>query len=241
MTTLNETNPESASRASQLLLRVWHPDCWTLQATERADAGLVAHGVYQTDETTSARCTAYADSRDDIGELVEAIEGSPLTDSVERVHEYFNPTLRGNSTAGNTTEELLVKYQSCNSIYDAFVRRGFVPEEEIRIHGGEEYWTVLITQDRTEIRRRLDSIREEMGAEIAVEGMKSPDTQTSYHTSGDRLSERQREVFKLAQREGYYAWPREVSAIELADELGLAKTTLLEHLRKAEAKLLGSR
>lgn len=240
MPTLSETGSNASSGVSQLLLRIWHPDCWTLEATEQTEAGLVAHGVYQTDETTSARCTAYADSRDEIRELGEVIEESPLTDSVERVHEYFNPALQGNSAAGNTTEEFLVTYQSCNSIHDAFVRRGFVPEEEIRIHGGEEYWTVLITQGRAEIRRRLEAIRTEMDAEIAVEGMKSTETRTSRRTSGDQLSERQREVFKLAQREGYYEWPREISAIELAEELGLAKTTLLEHLRKAEAKLLGA-
>jgi len=51
------------------------------------------------------------------------------------------------------------------------------------------------------------------------------------------LSERQREVFKLARRRGYYEWPREVSATELAEELDVSKATALEHLRKAEAKI----
>ncbi|SEM06288.1 HTH DNA binding domain-containing protein [Haloferax larsenii] len=53
------------------------------------------------------------------------------------------------------------------------------------------------------------------------------------------LSDRQREVFELARERGYYAIPREVSGSDLADELGISKTTLHEHLRKVEAKLLG--
>ena len=128
-----------------------------------------------------------------------------------------------------------------NSIHEAFVSRGFVPEEEIRIQDGHEYWTVIISESRTTIQKQLDEIRREMDAEITIEGMKSPGTEPTAHTytSTSHLSERQREVFKLAQQEGYYSWPREVSASELADNLSISKTTMLEHLRKAEAKLLG--
>ena len=189
---------------------------------------------------TNARCTAYANSREDIMNLIAEIDSSPLTTEVQQVQEYFNPRVRGNAAAGNTTEELLVKYESCNSIHDAFIERGFLPEEEIRIYDGREYWTVIITQDRAEINRRLDEIRSEMEAEIRVEGMKSPDTQTRNSSPAAELSERQREVFELAQRRGYYSWPREMSASELADEIEISKTTLLEHLRKAEVKLLSS-
>ncbi|SIR87629.1 Predicted DNA binding protein, contains HTH domain [Haladaptatus litoreus] len=226
--------------SSQLTLRIWHPNCWTLQTTAATDAGLIAHGVYHTGGVTNARCTAYADSRKQINSLIDEIKSSPLTTEIQRVQEYFNLRARGNAAAGNTTEELLVKYESCNSIHDAFIKRGFIPEEEIRVHDGREYWTVIITQDRAEISRRLDEIRSEMNAEITIEGMKSPDTHTQNSSPAVELSERQREVFELAQRRGYYSWPRETSASELADEIDISKTTLLEHLRKAEVKLLGS-
>ncbi|WP_368410760.1 helix-turn-helix domain-containing protein [Haladaptatus pallidirubidus] len=172
--------------------------------------------------------------------MIDEIKSSPLTTEIQCVQEYFNLRARGNAAAGNTTEELLVKYESCNSIHDAFIERGFIPEEEIRVHDGREYWTVIITQDRAEISRRLDEIRSEMNAEISIEGMKSPDTHTQNGSPVVELSERQREVFELAQRRGYYSWPRETSASELATEIDISKTTLLEHLRKAEVKLLSS-
>jgi hypothetical protein len=227
-------------RTSQITLKVWHPNCWTLQTTEAVDAGLIAHGVYQHDGILAGRLTAYADTTDEITALVDAIDGSPLTDQVKRINEYFNPLLR-TGAAGNATQELLVEYEPTNSIHDAFVSRGFVPEEEIRIHGGHEYWTVIVDASRSAIRERLDEIRREMDAEITVEGMKSARTDTAHGSQSLQLSERQREVFELAQREGYYKWPRECSASDLADALDISKTTLLEHLRKAESKILGQR
>jgi hypothetical protein len=226
--------------ASQLTLKVWHPDCWTLRSTATAEAGLVAHGVYQTDEVMNARVTAYGDAREEIHDLVEAVEASPLTRDVTEVHEYFNPTVR-TSAAGNATQELLVEYESSHSIYDAFISRGFVPDSGIRIHDGNEYWTVIISEARPRIQDRLDEIREEMCADIDVEGLKSPNTRTCGAPPKSTLSERQREVFELAQRRGYYSWPRQTSASDLADALDVSKTTLLEHLRKAESKLLDDR
>lgn len=238
---MSKTDTESPSKqfqTSQVTLKVWHPNCWMLQTTESVNAGLIAHGVYQFDGIVSARLTVYANTTDQIDALVADIEQSELTERVKRINEYFNPTLRSHA-AGNATQELLVEYKPKNSIHDAFVSRGFVPEEEIRVHDGYEYWTVIISASRATIQQRLDEIRQEMDAEIIIGGMKSPQTNTPQNQRTDRLSERQREVFKLAQQSGYYSWPREKSAIDLAEELGVSKTTLLEHLRKAEAKILG--
>ena len=53
-----------------------------------------------------------------------------------------------------------------------------------------------------------------------------------------RLTERQQTVMHLALDRGYFEWPRSVEARELAEELDVAHSTFLEHLRKAERKLL---
>ena len=52
------------------------------------------------------------------------------------------------------------------------------------------------------------------------------------------LTDRQREVLRAAYLSGYYDWPRETTAEELADSLGIASPTLHEHLRRAERNLL---
>ena len=52
------------------------------------------------------------------------------------------------------------------------------------------------------------------------------------------LTDRQREALEVAHDGGYYAWPREVTCQELAEELGVATPTYTEHLRTAEQKLI---
>lgn len=59
--------------------------------------------------------------------------------------------------------------------------------------------------------------------------------------AGDRspeLTDRQRTVASRALEAGYYEWPREIESEELASELDISRTTLHEHLRKAEKKIL---
>lgn len=52
------------------------------------------------------------------------------------------------------------------------------------------------------------------------------------------LTDRQREVMVAAYRHGYYDMPRGIGSQRLAERVGLAKATMLEHLRKAERRLL---
>jgi hypothetical protein len=52
------------------------------------------------------------------------------------------------------------------------------------------------------------------------------------------MTEKQKEALTVAQRHGYYQYPRAISTEELAKKLGLTKTTLIEHLRKAENALI---
>jgi predicted DNA binding protein len=52
------------------------------------------------------------------------------------------------------------------------------------------------------------------------------------------LSPRQSEVLALALESGYFEWPRRADAQTLAAQLGISHPTFLEHLRKAERKVL---
>jgi len=54
----------------------------------------------------------------------------------------------------------------------------------------------------------------------------------------DHLTERQRDVLEAAYEAGYFEWPRESTAEEVADSLDIASPTLHSHLRKAENHIL---
>jgi hypothetical protein len=53
-----------------------------------------------------------------------------------------------------------------------------------------------------------------------------------------RLTERQQEAVGMAHRMGYFDYPRQSNASEVADALGVAPSTFTEHLTAAQSKLL---
>jgi predicted DNA binding protein len=227
--------------ATRMTLEIEHPDCWTLIATKQTDCGLIAHTVYNSSgDAVKGHFTAYADNTEEIERLVEIARDLDLTESVvvmKKRHDFTSQR----SSLGNTTRELFVKYNPQNSMSDALLSMGFMHDAPVRVYDGKEYWPVFVTADRKSVRRRLDFLREEKSAEITVTKiMSEPEFGANGTADSVRLSKRQREVFLLAKDMGYYSWPRETTTREMADELEVTKTTLLEHLRKAESKLLGA-
>ncbi|WP_227378596.1 helix-turn-helix domain-containing protein [Haladaptatus halobius] len=225
----------------RLVLDIWHPDCWTLEVTKRTDAGLLGHGVYEVDGLAIGRFTAFGDTTDAVADLITAIDASPLTASVQEIPgRRSSPSKRigADVAPGNTTRGLLVTYEPANSIVTPLVSRGLIPDAPVRIRNGRERWTVLTDDCRDTIRNWLDEVRSEANAEVDVVCITTPNAAATPLFPEDSLSERQREVFEYARERGYYERPRGISAADLAAELGVAKATVLEHLRKAESKLL---
>jgi hypothetical protein len=67
---------------------------------------------------------------------------------------------------------------------------------------------------------------------------------TSIDTKGEsllsKLTSRQRQMLLTAYALGYYDVPRRISSDDLSRHLNADKSTIVEHLRKAEKKLIGS-
>lgn len=58
--------------------------------------------------------------------------------------------------------------------------------------------------------------------------------------SADRLTPRQREVLETAYGLGYYEVPREATAADVAERMGLDRSTVTEHLQRAERHLVAA-
>jgi len=101
---------------------------------------------------------------------------------------------------------------------------GVVPRTPFEVRDGWVEWTVEGTRET--MRALIDRFRSD---EI-------PHRLLSTRSTGARLlTPRQREVFEVASREGYWDVPRRINLTELAGLLNVAKSTLSNQLQRIES------
>ncbi len=229
---------------TRLTLDLWHPNCWAIDATGRTDGGVLAHAIYNSPKTDGAApqsvnglFTAFGKTTEAVESLLDAIRASDRAGDLLELQERFG---RARNAPGNVVREFFLEYDPADMVCPTLLEHGFVHSAPVRIEDGREEWQVCFVGDRSDIRDSLDGVRQDAGAEVEIESMSSSGIggRTARKRRLDTLTTTQREVYEHARSEGYYEWPRGTSTRELADDLDVSKTTLLEHLRKAESKLL---
>jgi hypothetical protein len=73
------------------------------------------------------------------------------------------------------------------------------------------------------------------GLEVLSVGEYNPEASGIF----DVLTPRQKTILLESYRSGFFDHPRRINAGDLAEKMGMHKTTLLEHIRKAEKRLIG--
>ena len=106
-------------------------------------------------------------------------------------------------------------------------------------HEQREYTWRVIHSGESDVRAFFDGIEAAIGdcASMAIERLTEASPPTREVGSGGGLSAEQDAAIEAALEHGYYETPREVDVGDLADRLGVPRSTLTYRLRRAEAHL----
>lgn len=94
----------------------------------------------------------------------------------------------------------------------------------------------VIGSDRT-IAEAVAAVPESLDVQLERFGPYEPRPEEDFFAS---LTPRQRDTFAAAMHLGYYEVPRRTTHEQLAEELGVSRSTVGEHLRKIEARALAT-
>lgn len=207
-----------------------HENCWLLETTQRhPEAMLVVSGIYQSGRIVHADVVLHATKTPLLSAVAEEWRKDPRVHSITNLHE------------GPQGVRFHVSYPSRRSIYPHLVRFAPVTVGSISIAAGKERIHLIGTS------ADIDGIVKEMNqlGQARVESVRNrsavpPDAQPMYgmavpdENDPSPLTDRQIEALELAYAAGYYEWPRNSSATEIAHAIGISTTAFLQQLRRAE-------
>jgi predicted DNA binding protein len=130
---------------------------------------------------------------------------------------------------------VLVKYIEEEESRDTFKEFDldliFVPPSKV----SEDWYVSTCIGTNENLNRYVELIKEHVGK------VESISMKQAVYERGELLSiltDKQRDALITAHRYGYYEYPRRINSTKLAEKVDITKPTLVQHLRKAEGRLL---
>jgi len=200
------------------------------QATFRlAGGGAYAAATADTDVRMELWCNDHCD----LLRLRGAGADSVLAAVDERVG------IRERATEGDSTLAVTgacLREAGGGGVEDVLAAHGCLLVPPLAYGDGEKHLRVLAL-DPTALTGVYHDLREDYDVTVADKREVSAPEPDVPAVAGPELTARQASVLRAAVEDGYYAFPRRTSTAALADRFGLARSTLEEHLRRAEGKL----
>lgn len=121
------------------------------------------------------------------------------------------------------------------------VERTGTPVSSLQAQNGSLLVTVR-TLELEDIAAIVDTLRAQFDGVQVEELTQAHEESTTDPVVVDReqLTDRQREIIETAHEMGYFEYPKGANATDVAEELGVARSTFTEHLAAAQTKLLNA-
>jgi predicted DNA binding protein len=209
-----------------------HP-CWVIESVEKVEGAKVRlvsalhldkvydEGLYELEAS-------------DIDKLVEVVSRNPLVKRVQVLQK----------TRDWALAHIVSKHDSL--VVAKLMRTKSVPLLPSLTQVDRDFVTLLVPSD-LELKNVSSLLKDDIEYWVRSKKYLENPLPSSLFNSKDflkfklvteHLPVKQREAFLLATRKGYYSTPRKTSVEELAHIMDVSPSTLAEHLRKAEARLL---
>lgn len=169
-----------------------------------------------------------------LDEALELIRTAPY-------HEHFEIVQHDRIPSGTTNGEeratvLVTAHLETETPFLVMLQNGYMPLDPTGLKHGREYFDLLI-RDRERL-IELVELLEPVG-DVAIERVLSEvetptiPSQVAWNSMLADLTDRQLEALSLAVASGYFDVPREATLADVADAMGVEKSTAGEHLRRA--------
>ena len=126
----------------------------------------------------------------------------------------------------------------------SFTKEGVIVLEPLYVVRGVKYFTVLAKDERALLRAK-DDIEKVSPVPVQVVILRGGRIGEEYQGYSaeildilSSLTPTEREVLLTAYNMGYFEWPKKANSEIISKVLGISKATFVEHLRKAEKKIL---
>ncbi|QLD85182.1 PAS domain S-box protein [Natronomonas halophila] len=209
--------------AMELTLRVSGSDAFLARVSEESD------GPCQQEWSTpmsAGRYRHYVTVSGIDPERVEAIaEGVPTVESIDHV--------------GGTDGDHVFTVVTTDSLVQRFVENGASPASLVARDG--ETTIVAELPSDADPRPIVEAAKDLYGAELVSKREVERSVRTAeefYDTVADCLTERQQAALRHASLGGYFAWPRDATAEEIAEVMGISSATFHYHIRRAQQALV---
>lgn len=211
--------------------------CWFVDITERnRDANIVStmsavHGSYITN---IIKLTSSEPKMD-----IERIKKHPLVKEVEILMEQPNTVLMKVVSKYEAMTYRILHQTNVTLVESPITRNGV--DSEILLANSHKDMSELISrmreqEDYNEVKlRKKRYVKKEDANSLNVF---SSSGFFDLKAAKELLSEKQLTIFRMACDYGYYEMPKRITIEQMAERSGICQSTLAEHLRKAETKLL---